>query len=60
MRKNELHDGVTDLVSKYFTSSHIHKDPIIFAGCAGKRLKAKSVSYKATTVPVATPQLEST
>ena len=29
-RHNELRDGVTDLADKYFTSSHVQDNPLIF------------------------------
>ena len=40
-RHNEIQDGVTDLARKAFTPSHVRNDPLIFAGCAVKTLKAK-------------------
>ena len=39
-RHNELWDGVIDLASKAFTPSHMRDNPLIFAGCTLKRLKA--------------------
>ena len=39
-RHNELQDGVADLAVKAFSPSHVRDDPLIFAGCAMKRLKA--------------------
>ena len=59
-RHNALCDGVADLSSKDFTPSHVRNDPLIFAGCAVKRLKANPAISKATTVPDATPPLYTT
>ena len=57
-RHTEICDRVTDLARKSFTPSHMHNDPIIFAGCAVKILKAKSTRYKYITVTIATPLIE--
>ena len=38
---NELRDRVSDLARKAFALSHVRNDPLIFVGCAVKRLKAK-------------------
>ena len=38
---NELQDGVVDLDGKAFNPSHVRDNPLIFAGCAVKRPKAK-------------------
>ena len=38
---NELRNRVADLEGKAFTPSHVRDDPLIFAGCAVKRPKAK-------------------
>ena len=40
-RHNYLRDGVADLSRKAFTPSYVHDNPLIFAGCALKRSKAK-------------------
>ena len=39
-RHNELRDGVADLAGKAFTPSHVRDDPLIYSGCAVKRMKA--------------------
>ena len=39
---NELCDGVVDLAGKAFTPSHVRNDPLIYPGCAVKRLKGQS------------------
>ena len=59
-RHNELRDGVADLSGKAFTPSHVHDEPLIFAGCAVKRTKANPDRTKGTTVPDNTPPLEAT
>ena len=45
---NELHDGVADLSGKAFTPNHVQNDPLVFAGCAVKRKKAKPARSKTT------------
>ena len=40
-RHNKLRDGVADLAGKAFTPSHVRNAPLIFAGRAVKRMKAK-------------------
>ena len=40
-RYNKVQDGVADLANKAFPPSYVHDDPLIFAGCALKRPKAK-------------------
>ena len=57
---NKLRDGVADLAVKAFTPSHVHNNPLIFACCAVKRLKAKPTRTKVTTVPDSVPPLEAT
>ena len=47
-RQNELRDEVADLAGIYFTPTHVHNNPLIFAGCAVKRSKAKPARSKAT------------
>ena len=59
-RHNELRGGVADLAGNVFTPSHVRGDHIIFAGCAMKRPKANPFRTKGTTVPYATPPLETT
>ena len=39
-RHNDLRDGVVDLAGKSFTPSHVRDDPLIYSGCAVKRMKA--------------------
>ena len=39
-RHNELRDGVADLAGKAFTPSHVRDNPLIYLGCAVKRMKA--------------------
>ena len=45
---------------KYFTSSHVRDDPLIFACYAVKRPKAKMISTKGTTVLEKALPLEAT
>ena len=59
-RHNELCDGVADLAGKKLAPSHVSNYSLIFSGCAVKRPKEKPYRSKATTVPAATPPLEST
>ena len=59
-RHNELRDRVADLAGKSFTPSRVRNDPLIFAGCAVKRPKAKPARSKVTPVPADTPPLEAT
>ena len=37
---NKLRDGVADLDGKAFTTYHVRNDPLIYTGCAVKRMKA--------------------
>ena len=46
-RHNEIRDGVAELAGKAFTPSHVRNNPLIFAGCAMKRLKKNPASTKA-------------
>ena len=39
-RHNDFQDGVADPAGKAFTPSHVHNDPLIFAGFSMKRPKA--------------------
>ena len=48
-RRNELRDRVADLAGKSFTNSHVHNEPLIFAGCAVKRPEAKPASTRGST-----------
>ena len=48
-RHNELQDGVVDLNGKVFNPSHVHKNPLIFVGCAMKRPKANLARPTGTT-----------
>ena len=48
-RHNELRDGVADLDGKSLTPLHVRDDPLIFAGRAVKRTKAKSAGASGTT-----------
>ena len=57
-RHNKLWDEVADLASKAFTPYHVRDDPFIFAGCAVKRKKAKSVSTSGSTDQDGVPPLE--
>ena len=41
MRHNEILDGVADLVGKDLPPSHMHNNPLIFAGCDVKSPKVK-------------------
>ena len=54
---NDFHDKVAEMAGKYFTPTHVRDDPLIFAGCATKRPKAKPARYKAKST---TPQLDAT
>ena len=54
-RHNELRDRVADLAGKAFTPTHVHNDPLIFAGCDVKRIKANPARSKTTP---STQQLE--
>ena len=56
---NKLRDGVVKLAGKSFTPPHVRNDPLIFAGCAVKRQKAKPDRSKAKATSN-TPQLEAT
>ena len=59
MRHNDCCDRVADLAGKAFTPTHVHDDPLIFAGCAVNRPKAKQARYKATKYTSSTPLLKS-
>ena len=52
-RHNEIQDGVVELSDKEFTPSHMRNDPLIFAGCAMKRPKAKPAISKYTNATFA-------
>ena len=54
-RHNELRDGVTDLLGKVFTPSHMRNDPFIYQVCAVKRKKANPAGPSDTTDPDNTP-----
>ena len=60
MRHNELCDGVAYLAGIAFIPSHMRNNPLIFAGCAVKRSKAKEARTKSTTVPSDMSRIEST
>ena len=60
MRHNKLRDRVADLTINAFTPFHVRNKPLIFAGCAVKRPKAKPARTKGTTVPDKMPPLEAT
>ena len=60
MSQHDLCDRVADLAGKGFTPSHVRNDPLIFAGCAVRRPKAKLARSKAKTVLSTTPPLEAT
>ena len=47
--QNELHDRVADLARKSFTTTHVCKDSLIFAGCTVKRTTANLAMSKTTT-----------
>ena len=49
MRHNDCCDRVADLAGKAFTPTHVHDDPLIFAGCAVKRAKAKPAGKSGST-----------
>ena len=57
-RHNELQDGVADLAGKNFTPYHLRDNPLIFAGCAVKRLKAKLAGTSGSTDQDSAPPLE--
>ena len=59
-RHNELRDEVSDLAGKAFTLSHVRADPLIFAGCAVKRLKAKTAGASGSTDQDGAPPPEAT
>ena len=59
-RHNNLPDGVEELASKAFTPSYMRNGPLIFAGCAAKRPKAKPTRPKAKKVTASMPPLEAT
>ena len=40
---NELRDGVADLAGKAFTPAHVRNDPLIYSGCAMRRMKSMPV-----------------
>ena len=48
-RHNELQDRAAYLAGKAFTPSHVHDNPLIFAGRAVRRTKAKLVGASDTT-----------
>ena len=48
-RHNKIRDGVADLAGKAFTPSHMRNNPLIFAGCAVKRLKVKPAKTAGST-----------
>ena len=48
-RHNKLQDRVTDLSRKAFNPSHVRDDPLIFACCAVKRLKAYTARTTGST-----------
>ena len=48
-RHNEIRDGVADLASKAFTTSHMRNDPLIYSGRAVKRTKAAPAGASRTT-----------
>ena len=52
---NELRDRVADLAGKAFTPTHVHNNPLIFSGCAVKRIKVNPARSKTTP---STQQLE--
>ena len=54
-RHNELRDGVADLASTAFTSSHVHNDPLIYQGCAVTRKKAQPAGPRDSTTPGDSP-----
>ena len=56
---NELRDGVADLAGKSFTPSHMRNDPLIFAGCDVKRLKANPAGTSGPTDRDGAPPPES-
>ena len=60
MRHNEFRDGVADLAGKAFTPSHVRYTPLIFAGRAMKRMKAKPSGASDTTDRNVVPPPEST
>ena len=57
---NELRDGAADLASKAFTPTHVRDSPLIFAGCAMKRPKAKPTSTIGSTDWDSAPPPEAT
>ena len=63
-RHNDLWNRVADLDGKDLISSHVRNDPLIFAGCAVQRPKAKSTvnsgstDQEGTLPPEATEQKE--
>ena len=57
---NELRDEVADLAGKAFTPSHVRNDPLIFAGCTVKRLKANQDGAGGSTYQDGAPPSEST
>ena len=57
---NNLCDGILDMVGKAFTPSHVRNDPLVFAGCAVKRLKAKQDGAGGSTYQDGAPPSEST
>ena len=50
-RHNDLCDWVADLAVKDFTPSHLRNDPLIYQGCALKRLKSKPAGPSGSTNP---------
>ena len=60
MHHNNIRDGFTDLSGKTFAPTHVRNDPLIFAGCAMKRPKAKPAISKYTNATLATPLIEDT
>ena len=51
---------VADLADKAFTPSNVRNDPLIFAGCAVKRLKANPSGASGTTDQDGAPPPEAT
>ena len=59
-RHNDFQDGVADPDGKAFTPSHVHNDPLIFAGFSMKRPKAKLARTIGSTDRDSAPPPEAT
>ena len=57
---SQLRDGIAELDGKSFTPSHVHDNPLIFAGCAVKKLKAKQDGASVSTDQEGALPLEAT